>query len=287
MLANVQKFLPKSVYERCATATDCRKTLKAGLVIVLALWASNSLFAQTLSDTGKEQRWAEQVIDTLFDGEPVWLEADGHEFLAIEMESFKGNKGRGVIVIHGIGIHPNWDSVIRPLRVGLTNHGWHTLSIQMSILPNDAESAEYLPLLDEVAGRINAAIDYLHAQGQPQIVIAAHSLGATMTMRYMGDVPNAPVSALVLIGMQGGAESVHDNAAALEHINLPVLDIYGSDDLPGVVNFANRKAAAANAGANANFQQIAVDGADHFFTDLDDTLVNTVSEWLTDAMSPL
>ena len=254
------------------------------LVAVIALgFALNKLvYAQTWSDTAKEQRWAEQVIDTLFDGDPVWLNADGHEFLALEMESSDGDTGRGAIVVHGIGIHPNWDTVIRPLRVGLTEHGWHTLSIQMPILPNEAASAEYLPLLDEVAVRINSAIDHLTKLGQEQIVIVAHSMGATMTMRYMEDVPNTPVRALVLIGMQGGPDTVHDNAATLERVTLPVLDLYGSDDLEGVVNFKDRKAAAAGVAKNDQFQQTMVDGADHFFAGLDDTLVDVVSAWLAD-----
>ncbi len=256
------------------------KLVSATLLLTLGIGISSSLVAETSSDADKEQRWAQQIIDTLFDGETLWLNAAGHEFLAIEMEPFDGDTGRAAIVVHGIGIHPNWDSVIRPLRVGLTDHGWHTLSIQMPVLLNDAESHEYAPLLDEVAGRINAAIEHLHNAGQQQIVIVAHSMGATMTMRYMEDVPDTPVNALVLIGMQGGPGTVHDNAASLEGVVLPVLDLYGSEDLPGVVDFTERKANAAQSAGNGSFHQIMVDGANHFFEGLDDTLVDTVSGWL-------
>ncbi len=252
----------------------------AVLAVTLALGASTSLLADILSNVEKEQRWAQQINDTLFDGETIWLNADGHDFLGIEMEPYEGGPGRAAIVVHGIGIHPNWDTVIRPLRVGLTDHGWHTLSIQMPVLLNDAESHEYEPLLDEVAGRISAAIEYLHQQGHKQIVIVAHSLGATMTMRYLEDVPGAPVHALVLIGMQGGAGSVHDNAVTLESATLPVLDLYGSEDLPGVVDYAERKANAAQNARNDDFRQISVEGANHFFEGLDETLVETVAEWL-------
>ncbi len=256
-----------------------RKILTA---LALIFGASAHLSADIFSDIEKEKRWAQQVIDTLFDGEPVWLQAADHEFLALEMEASEGDTGRAAIVIHGIGIHPNWDTVIRPLRVGLTEHGWHTLSIQMPILPNEAESHEYAPLLDEVADRINAAIGHLQANGHQKLVIIAHSLGATMTMRYMEDVPKPPLEALVLIGMQGGPDSVHDNAATLKTIKqLPVLDLYGSGDLPGVVDFTGRKADAASGAGNQGFQQLMVDGADHFFQGLDEILVETVSDWLT------
>ncbi len=262
-----------------------KNQLFVALALMLGVGISAPLVAESLSDTDKEKRWAEQIIDTLFDGDTVWLKAQGHEFLAIEMESFSSDTDRAAIVVHGIGIHPNWDSVIRPLRVGLTEHGWHTLSVQMPILLNEAQSHEYEPLLDEVAGRINAAIEYLSEQGLEDTVIVAHSMGSTMTMRYMDDVAEPAIRALVLIGMQGGPETVHDNAATLAHVTIPVLDLYGSEDLPGVVDFTDRKATAAASAGNENFQQIMVEGANHFFEGLDDTLVETVSAWLEDAMN--
>lgn len=251
------------------------------LVLLLGLGVQTMLFAQTLSDIAKEGRWKEQIIDTLFDGETVSLEADGHDFLGIEMESVDGHTGRAAIVVHGIGVHPNWEQVIRPLRVGLTEFGWHTLSIQMPILPNEATGLEYVPLFDEVTGRFEAAIDFLQSRGHREIVIVAHSMGSSMTMRYMADVGEPPVMALVLVGMQGGRENmVNDNVSALKKVKLPVLEMYGGNDLPGVVDFAARKASAAHTGGNRAYRQIMVDGANHFFDDLDETLVETVGEWL-------
>lgn len=251
-----------------------------GLLVVTAAQA------QTLSDTAKEKRWAEQVIEQLFDGEPAWLKTADHEFLAIEMASEEGDTGRAAIVVHGIGVHPNWDQIIRPLRVGLTGHGWHTLSVQMPILPNEAVSAEYAPLFDEVTDRFNAAISYLREKGQEEIVIVAHSMGSSMTMRFMNDVPDAPVKGLVLIGMQGGPESVNDNVAVLRRISLPILELYGSNDLPGVVDYAARKASAAHTGGNADYRQAMVDGADHFFDGHEEELVRIVSEWLAGLAAP-
>ncbi len=250
-------------------------------VLILGLGMPGMLFAETLSDTAKERRWMEQIVDTLFDGETTWLEADGHDFLGIEMEGSDGHTGRAAIVVHGIGVHPNWEQVIRPLRVGLTEYGWHTLSIQMPILPNEADGLEYVPLFDEVVGRFEAAIEFLRARGNREIVIIAHSMGSSMTMRYMDDVAEPPVKALVLVGMQGGRQNmVHDNVAALGQVKLPVLELYGSNDLPGVVDFAARKASAAYTGGNRTYRQMMVDGASHFFDGFDDTLVEIVGEWL-------
>jgi hypothetical protein len=102
------------------------------LIITLAVLS----FTTHASDLEKEKRWVDQVVDAILDGDAVWLNDGTSEFLGIYTEAEK-DKSRAVIVMHGTGIHPDWQQVIQPLRVGLTEHNWNTLSIQMPILPND------------------------------------------------------------------------------------------------------------------------------------------------------
>ena len=131
------------------------------------------------SDLAKEKRWADQVVDAILDGEAVWLNDGTSDFLGIYTEAAE-DMGRAVIVMHGTGIHPDWQQVIQPLRVGLTEHNWNTLAIQMPILPNEAEYHEYAPLYDEVPPRIDASIKYLQENGSKDIVLIGHSQGAAM-----------------------------------------------------------------------------------------------------------
>ena len=126
------------------------------------------------SDLEKEKRWADQIVDAIFDGEAIWLNDGENDFLGIVTESAE-NKHRAVIVMHGTGIHPDWQQVVQPLRVGLVEHGWKTLSIQMPILGNDAQYSEHAQLYHEVAPRIDAAIDYLINSGSKNIVLIGHS----------------------------------------------------------------------------------------------------------------
>ena len=102
-----------------------------------------SAAAVNASDLEKEQRWADQVVESLLDGEAVFLNDGRANFLAIETPSTTGESRKAAILMHGTGVHPNWPTVILPLRVGLTESGWDTLSIQMPILANDAETADY------------------------------------------------------------------------------------------------------------------------------------------------
>jgi len=230
------------------------------------------------SDVAKEKRWAEQIGDSLLTGEVVELKAGDTPFMTIYTESEQGPTELAVILAHGIGAHPDWPEVIHPLRVGLPEHGWSTLSVQMPILANDADVKDYLPLFDEVAPRLNAAADYLHKHGAKTVVIVAHSLGASMAAPYVADNPKA-VNGLVIIGMID-IDPAMNGALALEKINLPVFDIYGSRDLDSVLGSVDARARAARKADNADFRQFAVEGSDHFFTGTDDELVRRVYGWL-------
>ena len=91
--------------------------LSIGLLSLLAV-----LFAPveaSNSDIAKEGRWAEQVEDGLLDGDVVWLDdGKGQQFLGVLTEG-DVDSGRAVLLVHGIGVHPNWPDVIYPLRAGL------------------------------------------------------------------------------------------------------------------------------------------------------------------------
>ncbi len=245
-------------------------------LLLLVLMFSTGLEA---SDLAKEKRWADQVIDAILDGEAIWLNDGTSEFLGIYTEAGE-DKGRAVIVMHGTGIHPDWQQVIQPLRVGLTEHNWNTLAIQMPILPNEAEYHEYAPLYDEVAPRINAAIEYLKQNGSKDIVLIGHSQGSAMTAYYLSSSKQA-IRGFVAIGMAAFAGDPRMNSIkALQTIKVPVLDIYGDDDLEGIMKSVDERAAAAKKAGNSNYTQVELADSDHFFDGKEDELVEAVAEWL-------
>jgi pimeloyl-ACP methyl ester carboxylesterase len=251
--------------------------LQLASTFVLLLFAAPGLPA---SDFAKEKRWADQIVDMLIDGEAVWLEAEGHQFLAIYTEANTPRPKHGVILMHGIGVHPNWNQVIYPLRSGLAERGMPTLSLQMPILRNEAEAIEYGPLMAEAGPRVDAGIRFLKAKGVTEIVIAGHSLGATMGAHYLAGGA-VDVKAFVAVGMGGRPDEPRmDTVSFLHRIQVPVLDLYGSDDLPQVLKGVEPRAAAARAGGNTAYRQIRVEGANHFFEGKNDALLKTVSDWL-------
>jgi hypothetical protein len=139
------------------------------------------------SDQAKEKRWAEQIEDTLMDGESLMLKAPKSTFYALYSKA-EQPKDTAVILLHGLGIHPDWAQVINPLRVALPEKGWTVLSLQLPILANGASGMEYVALYKDVPERINAGINYLKQQGIKKVVLVAHR--GCESIRKMGKNTN-------------------------------------------------------------------------------------------------
>ncbi|HHO68292.1 MAG TPA: alpha/beta fold hydrolase [Gammaproteobacteria bacterium] len=250
------------------------KFLWAPLLLLLAASANGS-------DLAKEKRWREQIVDALISGEACPLKAGDTEFLGIYTGASDGPTGRAVVLLHGMGAHPDWPEVIHPLRTELPEHGWATLSIQLPVLANDAPLKDYAPLFDEAASRIAAAVDYLRKQDNETIVLVGHSLGASMAARYLAGKDAPPVDGFVAIGLSViTLDDGMNSARALEKIDIPVFDLYGSRDMDGVLASAGQRASAARKAGNDDYRQQRIEGADHFFLGMQDTLVRTVYGWL-------
>jgi len=230
--------------------------------VLLLLFALSA----TAADYAREKRWADEITPGIVVGDPITLgPVEGHKFLALYTEAAKP-KG-AVIVVHGLGVHPDWN-LIGVLRGGLAEQGYTTLSVQMPVLAAEAKLEDYNATLGEAAARLQTAADFLQAKGYGKIGIVSHSLGSRMSLRYLADNPAAPVKAWVAIGIPGG-----DYAK----VSIPVLDLYGGNDLPGVLQ--NAKARAASFKVKGSKQTV-VPQADHFFNNRDAELVKSVMDYL-------
>lgn len=251
------------------------------LIPLLASLLSNPLWA---SDFSKEARWASQLKDSLVVGEAVTLQAGAVEFFAIYTPDTGRVPRRGaVVLLHGLGAHPDWPDVINPLRQELPERGWATLSIQLPVRANDARPEEYPPLFPAANERISAAIDYLRQQGALNVAIVGHSLGAAMGAYFLAEASpgSETVRAFVGIGMGGRPDTVAYTPDNLAKIRLPVLDIYGSQDIRSVLETVEPRERAARQVQNPAYRQHKVMGADHFFRGLEDSLIKNVASWLT------
>lgn len=226
--------------------------------------------AAQASDLAKEQRWKEQIIGDLFDGEPVTLNDGQQDFLGL-ITLADPAKDSAIVVLHGVGAHPDWAQIVNPLRVQLAEAGWTTLAIQLPILDNEAAPEAYDAIIDEASPRIAAALNYLENQGATGSYIVAHSMGSRMASHFLAQT-DLSVKGFVGIGMNVGTVEYFDKYA------IPMFDIYGSEDLEGVLGSANDR--AMHASGNPQYSQVVVEGANHFFDGQEDELFERVSVWL-------
>ena len=232
-------------------------------------------------DYEREARLTSEAEDGIFDGDSLYLEAEGRDFLGVFTESALPETKGAVLVMHGRGFHPDWPQVANPVRVGLSEAGWATLSIQMPVLKKDATYYEYLPILDQSFPRIEAGIEYLKSQGYVWIALLAHSCSVHMSMAWIRNNGDSNFDAYIGIGM--GATDYRQpmhQPFPLDYISVPILDVYGSEDYPAVVAKAVERDAAIQLAGNPKSMQSVVEGADHFFEDYEESLVEVISNWL-------
>lgn len=238
-------------------------------VLFSLLLALASIHCYARADYAREQRWAAEITPAILVGDPVQLVLpEGRKFLGIYTPNSKAQAG--VVVVHGLGVHPDW-GLINPLRSQLADQGYATLSVQMPVLAAEARGDRYPPLLPEAAARIAVAVKFLQDQGHKKIAIVSHSFGSRMTNALLNR-PDAPaIAAWVAIGIIGE----YTDPATLK---APVLDLYGENDFPEVIELAPRRAAVIrNIRGSA---QIRVAGADHYFNNMENELVRNVKMFL-------
>jgi pimeloyl-ACP methyl ester carboxylesterase len=198
------------------------------------------------------------VLGNLVVGDAVQIALPGgRTFLGLHTPGEKA----AVLIVHGIGVHPD-HGVIGSLRVALSDMGCTTLSIQMPVLAADAQPQDYYPaLFPEASARIAAAAEWLKSRGAKNVVLASHSLGSWMAQYHL-EHAKPRLAGWISMGRSG----------AIPELPLPVLDVYGENDNPGVL-----KSAAARRAS----KQVVIRGADHFYTGKEDELARVLGEFIS------
>ncbi len=250
-------------------------------VIILAMMMV--ALGVSAADLQREERMASEIEDAILDGDPVYLRVDeddeGYRFLAIYTEAEEAVGA--ALIMHGRGFHPDWADTTNPLRVGLAERGWNTLSIQMPVLAKGAKYYDYAEILPEAFPRIEAAISYLQGQGNKKIVLIAHSCSFHMVNAWIKAGRFRGADALVGIGM--GATDYKQamiDDFQLDKLTVPILDVYGSEDYAAVHRMREHRLNKIRATGQSDSKQVKVEGADHYFVDKGDELVDVIASWL-------
>lgn len=233
------------------------------------------------AEPAPDDAWLKALMGPVPVGQAQRLTAGDREFAAIYTEQLKPTAAGAVILLHDTEAHPDWPTVIAPLRRELPDHGWATLALQMPSPTATEPPNDYPALLSQASERIKAGMEFLRAKGIQNVVLAGHGLGAVMGAAYLAGAEDHGIAAFVAIGIGTPmVDAALDPIPLLGKIKVPVLDLYGSRDLPAVTASAKARAAAAGKAGNTAYRQFEVLGAGHFFTGLSDTLVKRVYSWL-------
>ena len=235
------------------------------VAFLLALLAS----AAAAQDYEREKRWAAEIVPNIVVGEPVQIPLGSRTFLGIYT---KANPSKpAILLVHGVGVHPD-HGVIGVLRTSLADLGYTTLSLQMPVQKAEAQLNDYYPaVFPEAVERIGAGARWLKEKGAGKIVLLSHSMGSWMSNVYYEKTQAPPFAAWVCMGLTGGF-------GGMGNVKVPVLDLYGENDLPPVLRADWRR--RFTLGSLPGSRQVVIAGADHHYLGREEQLTAAIDAFL-------
>jgi len=250
--------------------------------------------------------FAQSLEKGLQNGKAVWLDDANAKFFAVYDPDQSGQPKGAVIILHDANSHPDKPEVIRPLRSDLPVHGWASISIQLPYLSSVDDYTNKQTIINQ---RINSAANYMQTLGISNIALLGHGTGAMAATAYLSAPQDASIQAFIAIslGLLDKSEKAESISQQLEKITVPILDIYGSNDLDHVTGTAMTRALAAkissgtvtsskqidsykrsaiaksstqNSQGYISYRQVVIEGASHDFTGVSTLLTKRVAGWL-------
>ncbi len=117
----------------------------------------------------------------------------------------------------------------------------------------------------------------MREKGIKTLLIVAHSQGATMSSYFLSRNPS-DAAGFLAIGMNANQKDADINSAeSLKKINIPVLDLYGSNDFARSVG--DRGTSQTRRCSQYPVLPAGRGGANHFFDGMNEELLSAVVSW--------
>jgi hypothetical protein len=214
-------------------------------------------------------------VPNLVVGDAVQLKLAGRDATRSFLGLYVDAKSRkpALLLVHGVGVHPD-HGIIGFLRTALADAGYSTLSIQMPVQKSDAKLEDYYPaVFPEAALRIQAGAEWLKGKGHSRVVLLSHSMGSWMSNVYYEGALEPPFVAWVCMGLTGGF-------GRMGNVKVPVLDVYGENDLTPVKRADWRRKSTISGIAGS--KQVMVAGADHHYLNREKELGGIIAAFLAE-----
>lgn len=261
------------------------------LIGLFFIFSFNILAAKSTKNDTLEEKWSKLLKAESLKKELVTLKSGSKSFIALYRKQTSGNPQGGIILLHGRGTHPDWQTIIRPIRKALPKYGWSTLSIQLPVLDNEKKLIDHVKLFDPSVERINAAISYLKSQNIRNIAIIGYELGATIGAYSLTKIKGDGIKAYVGISMLSTRKNrTLDTSLSLALVKTPVFDIYASNDTDDVLAATvertsliyqhRRLQPQGRDPKSVRYRQWQVDGAGPKYLSYENHLVKRIRSWL-------
>ena len=213
------------------------------------------------------------------DGEVVELAAGETPFVAIHRAQTRDTTTGSVVLLHGRGTNANSHGVIRPLRIGLSEHGWDTLSVQLPQVRAGARGGAWLDNADAIEARLQAALDWLTQRERLNQVIVALGGSAPVALRFVAGRDPKSVRALVLVSVNSEFSADTDRQA-LADLGRPLLDVFAERDTIPVTDGAPARLRVAREAGAKGYTQRQIAGATLDFPGQEAQLLAVIRSWL-------
>lgn len=209
-------------------------------------------------------------------GTTVPLGTDQAATIALHRAGRLPNRRGTVVILHAPGSTSDDPEIVRPLRLGLSDAGWDTLSVQLPRRFVSESPQQWLERNRHLEPVIAGAAQWLRESGQLNQVLIGVGASGRAVLDFATRQPGNGVQALVLIGTSIEADS--DAAVQLAGSTLPVLDLSAERDRAPVLASRSLKRRLGN--ANPAYRQREVPGATAGFIGLEDVMVSAIRAWL-------
>jgi dienelactone hydrolase len=188
-------------------------------------------------------------------------------------------------LLHDQGSNANSNEVIRPLRLGLAESGWDTLSLQLPAAYRGNDAGAWQSRQTVINERLQAGLDWIEARKPPNRVIVALGDSGAIALTFAATRTPEQLQALVLVSSPLASAETGAVPPPLQQRELPILDLYAERDHPPVTATATeRRNAAAKAGYEDYRQRVLI-GAAAGFHSQEDSLIAAIRAWLANKIA--
>lgn len=179
------------------------------------------------------------------------------------------NPNVGVVLLHGRNGSAD-GTVVSELRHSINAAGYTTLSIDEPVPDAGTRFSDYVndvngpnKVFPESYARVRTAINELETRRIKQVVLFGFSLGGRMASAHVarGQIDELPITAMIGVGLYANSIDPLNVADTLDEVSVPVLDIFGDNDLTAV-NTAAARLAAYESGSGTSYTQLMVECLD-------------------------